>query len=221
MTDDADDADDVDKPNERAERGRRDERDGEADDLDTYDRFMRATYRVLSEEGYSGLSMRAIAAESGMSRGLVHYYFDSKQDLVTSLLEYLIERFGAYASALSARDPRARLDALLDWIAFGPEDGEAYFLAVFELRAQAPYDEELRAILTQNYRRAVEACAEAIREGVESGVFRDVDPRRTAVLLVNAVDGARNADLTLDVTDARATVMAGLERHVVADILAD
>ena len=179
---------------------------------------MEAAYHTLCEHGYAGFSLRKVAAEAGKSRGLVHYHFDSKDDLLASLLEYLVGAFEARFEPESGESSIDRLDALLSWVAFGPEvasrDGEAYFTALFELRAHAPYDDAIRARLTRNFETIRDRCAEVIEAGIDDGELRRVDPDRTATFLVTAVDGARNTELTLDVDDAVAATLDAIERFV-------
>lgn len=46
-----------------------------------------AVWRVLAAEGFGGLTLRAVAAEMGVSTGLLTHYFPSKKALVSHALE--------------------------------------------------------------------------------------------------------------------------------------
>jgi AcrR family transcriptional regulator len=52
--------------------------------------IMDAALKVISEKGYHGTSISAIAKESGVSKGLMYNYFSSKEDL---LIEIISEGF--------------------------------------------------------------------------------------------------------------------------------
>ena len=54
-------------------------------------RILEAAKRILSEQGYSKLTLQAIEEESGEYRALVAYYFGSKQGLVEALIDSLME----------------------------------------------------------------------------------------------------------------------------------
>lgn len=69
-----------------------------------------AAFEVASREGIGGLTVRAVAAEAGLSHGLVLYHFRTKQGLVHELLEWLIESI----SVLRVSDEVARLPDPLD-----------------------------------------------------------------------------------------------------------
>ncbi|USG66797.1 TetR/AcrR family transcriptional regulator [Brevibacillus ruminantium] len=42
--------------------------------------------RCLAERGYASVSLRDIARESGVSLGILHYYFESKEDLLLAVI---------------------------------------------------------------------------------------------------------------------------------------
>jgi AcrR family transcriptional regulator len=51
-----------------------------------------AVWRVLARHGFSGLTLRAVAAEMGASTGLLTHYFPSKHALIRTALEIAGER---------------------------------------------------------------------------------------------------------------------------------
>ena len=53
--------------------------------------IVEAAFEVASREGIGGLTIRAVAAEAGLSHALVVHYFERKERLVHALLDWLIE----------------------------------------------------------------------------------------------------------------------------------
>lgn len=51
--------------------------------------LLEAAKRVLLEEGYAGLSTRAVAAEAGTQMSQIRYHFGSKEGMVLALFEYM------------------------------------------------------------------------------------------------------------------------------------
>ena len=92
---------------------------------ETRERIMDATYRALCTHGYAALTMQDIADESECSKSLLHYHFDTKEDLLVELLDHLLERFEARVSATDTDDPRDQLVDLVDVFLFG-EIGRAH-----------------------------------------------------------------------------------------------
>lgn len=54
---------------------------------DTKNQIIEHAARLFAEEGYHGLTTRAIATASGVNLGLIHYYFGSKQALWDAVLQ--------------------------------------------------------------------------------------------------------------------------------------
>ncbi len=53
--------------------------------------ILKNTLKVLAKNGYENTTIANIAAESGVSRGILHYYFSDKEDLVSKVLAYSSE----------------------------------------------------------------------------------------------------------------------------------
>lgn len=58
-----------------------------------------AAERCIISQGIEGVTMRAIASEAGINLASLHYYFENKENLLTSLLG---QKFMEYGSAFSA-----------------------------------------------------------------------------------------------------------------------
>lgn len=55
------------------------------------DEILKNSLKVLAINGYENTTIANIAAESGVSRGILHYYFSNKEDLVSKVLAYSSE----------------------------------------------------------------------------------------------------------------------------------
>ena len=56
------------------------------------DAILRAAYTVATRERLGGVTARAVAAEAGVSSGLVFFYFESIDKLLVALLDWMLER---------------------------------------------------------------------------------------------------------------------------------
>jgi len=186
---------------------------------ETKEEILRATYRVLCEDGFADLTMQAIADEADVSKSLLHYHYDTKQDLIVAFLERFIDRFEEELDELDADDPAERLDAIVDELLLGKADDEHtdFGRAFLELRAQATHVPAYREQLARNADYLQNVIVSTIEDGIEAGVFEDDDPEGTARLLRAAVDGARSQQITLG-DDTREVVREGIEAHVLSDI---
>lgn len=75
---------------------------------DTRDQLLAAADRLFAEHGATGVSLRELASEAGVTSAMVHYYFGSKDGLYDAMLERTFERVIERVNALVER---GRLDA--------------------------------------------------------------------------------------------------------------
>lgn len=180
---------------------------------------MEATYRALRSHGYADLTMQDIADEAGKSKSLLHYHYDTKQDLLVTFLEHLLSWFSQKMSEMDAETSTERLEALVDRLLPGEdEEWERFHRALFELRAQAPYTEAYREQLRRNKGFLQGQFVEIIQDGVDSGEFRAVDAESTARFIVSALDGARSSRVTLGDDADQQAVREGLREFIFSDL---
>jgi AcrR family transcriptional regulator len=77
-----------------------------------------ALWRVVAREGFEGVSLRHVAAEAGVSMGMVQHYFHTKEQMLLFALDTVEERVGArFAAELAGLPdpppPRAVVRAFL------------------------------------------------------------------------------------------------------------
>jgi AcrR family transcriptional regulator len=77
----------------------------------TRELIARTALRLFRERGYEATTMRAIAAEAGVSVGNAYYYFSSKEELIQLYYEHSQEDHTEACESLLASEPefRARL----------------------------------------------------------------------------------------------------------------
>jgi AcrR family transcriptional regulator len=159
---------------------------------------------ALAEHGYERLTTAKIAAAYDKSEAALYYHYDSKDEMIAAFLELAAESVGADLPDASRVGPERRLRALCEGLFLSPGDeGAAVHVAVMELLSHAPYNETLREPLRELERRTLDTIAGIVRDGVDQGVFRSVDPDATAAFLLAAADGSTGfyVALELDVGD--------------------
>lgn len=72
---------------------------------DNRERLIDAGYTTLSEKGYEATTVKEVAHVAGVSPGLFHYYFASKDDLLKAVLEEAGLRYGKMMQDLRAVVP--------------------------------------------------------------------------------------------------------------------
>jgi AcrR family transcriptional regulator len=192
---------------------------------DTREAIMEATFRALSTHGYTDLRMRDIGDEMDKTRQVIHYYFDGKYDLMSHFLEYIIEQYEGSVEVDADAPPREELDARIDQCLFGPEfDDFSHWdrMKVYhELFTHAQNDEQHRAIFNEHYERIRGSITEVVEEGIEQGVFREVDAARMGQFITDAIHAARGRKLSLGHDDAPAEARTAIDEFVLDALCVD
>jgi AcrR family transcriptional regulator len=77
--------------------------------------ILAAAQRVLVEKGFNGLTLRAVAQESGANSAMVQYYFGSKDGLVEAMIDSVFRDDQEEAATIMAAVPREeRLGRFVD-----------------------------------------------------------------------------------------------------------
>lgn len=153
--------------------------------------LVKAAYKVVSRKGYYNFTIKDIAKESGLSSGLVHYYFKDKQDLLLNLLKEINLNIKSYLNneLVKSQDPLDKLIAYIDQ-AFGlVEKEKEYFHVIIDFWTQVNHNPRMRQAnsrLLQSYR---DECAAILEEGIAADVFREVDVAFTATSIVSVIQG--------------------------------
>lgn len=181
------------------------------------DDILRAACRVVVTQGAHALRIGNVAREAGISRTLVHYYFQTRLELLLATFSYSedrrVEALEAELAELSTGRERAEraLRRTLD-----PELEETPALWN-EVWSSARDDEELRPLVQERYRAWAERIVELLDEGRADGsVPAGVDPAAAGWRLAAAADGLdsiRYLDL-LDRDAALALLRSSLEREL-------
>ncbi|EMA67711.1 TetR family transcriptional regulator [Halorubrum aidingense JCM 13560] len=163
------------------------------------DEIMDGVYRALRAHGFADVTMQDIADECSKSKSLLHYHYDTKEDLLVAFLDHVITDSEARIDAHADDPPTERLAQFVGWFVFEADavDREAFHIALLELRTQGPFNERIRDQLARSDRLLRGTVADILEAGIEQGVFRDVDVEETAALLVATLDGARTRQITL------------------------
>ncbi|OLF17007.1 TetR/AcrR family transcriptional regulator [Actinophytocola xanthii] len=150
--------------------------------------LVEALWRVLTVQGLEAVSLRQVAAEAGVSMGMVQHYFADKAEMVMFALDSMTEQVGRrMADALAALpepvEPLHRVRVVLEQtLPLDPRRRlEAQVAATF--LARAPVDARIAEYLRAAYAEGHAYLLEQLREA-------DVDePARAAALLLALTDG--------------------------------
>ncbi len=159
----------------------------------------------MANEGYAAVTSRRVAAEAGLNRALVHYYFHTMDDLFIALLRYQAEQgLATQAAALKSDQPLWAL-----WDLYRSTQSTAITM---EFVALSNHRKVIRAEIAEMVARfraeELTVLAEAFsRYGVPPG---DITPEVAAALL-ESVSRFLAAEATLGMSDGHTETVAFVE----------
>jgi AcrR family transcriptional regulator len=158
----------------------------------TIRRILDAAASSFGEQGFRGASMSAVAKAAGVSKGLLHYHFKDKDEL---LLEAQRVAFRRIHESFDARFQQGEvgLDTALEAL-------DALWASVREIRTWAPFLLETMSLTAQYgpVRRQLDAFYDEVNALLEDGVRKvfaaDADrmrlpPERLALIVRTTVHG--------------------------------
>lgn len=192
------------------------------DEPDTKTTIMEAVYTVLATYGFADLTTQRVADEAGTSQSLIHYHFDTKEDLVVAFLEWIHETEAEMVPEPTGSAEES-LRQLIDIQLSVPRDDEhaQFNVAFLELQAAAARNDRYADSLRKFSRLLQTSFEDVIRKGIETGEFRDVDPEATARFLRYALHGAIGTALTLAEDGAKEGTRRAIEIYLDRVILAE
>ena len=151
--------------------------------------ILSAAIRVFAKSGYRNTEVQRVADMAGLAKGTVYLYFETKEALFLAAVTYAVERLAERidAEVRSASGAVAKIKAVVRaYFRFFDEDRALVDVLVQERG-------EVNGRAEQAYYRVFSENAwrleKIIRDGVATGVFRRLKPRRTANILANLLTG--------------------------------
>ena len=161
-------------------------------DGDKAQRIVAAMRASVGARGAAGSTFDVVAREAGVSRGLLHYYFGSKERLLVEVVRRdCDERIAALGEALArARSVDEIVQALVASLEAFVKGEPGVQAVLYEMVSASRHSEEIRLELAELYRRWRELLADSLREKEREGVVQlDADPESVASILFALGDG--------------------------------
>ncbi len=146
-----------------------------------YETIIDTSARVFAQRGYHATGITELCTANGLGKGALYHYIGSKEELLAAIHDRVMDEvmLGAERVARSGGTPSTQLaelgDELLDVIHRYPDH---VWVFLHEFPALTGERSEQFHERRREYERRVEAV---LRAGIDSGEFRSVDPRLTAL----------------------------------------
>lgn len=181
-------------------------------------RILAAAAECIVRDGLAQVRMASIARTAGVSSGLLHYHFDTKELLFGEVLRYSHEisaELNRQALERAGAAPAERLSSFLDRCLPSDEQRAAEWLLWQELALLCIRDPHLAKVGAELYEDLYATVADLVREGVAAGIFTTtLDPRLVAETAVALTDGLGDrvlaGDPSLGLVEARTTIATAI-----------
>mgnify|MGYP001300051781 FL=1 len=160
------------------------------------ERIIRAALQEFAEKGYKHASTNAIVKTAGISKGMLFYYFNSKQDLYYFLVEYSIDTIRTgFIDKIDTSIPdvieRLAHIAYLKWNFFLENPELSMFITSLVLKDNVPLPEPLQKKYDELFRIGMEKAY--FFNNADYRLFRDdIDPQKAIQLIQWTLYGYRD-----------------------------
>jgi TetR/AcrR family transcriptional regulator len=139
------------------------------------DLILKAALDVFSTYGYRGATVDQIAVKCGLSKPNLLYYFKRKEDIYTAVLEHTLSQWIIPLRMLEVKnDPISELTHyIVTKMEMSERNPAASRLFANEILHGAPH---IKKFLNGSLKDLVEAKAAVIKEWIDTGKIKPVDP---------------------------------------------
>jgi TetR/AcrR family transcriptional regulator len=148
---------------------------------------MEAGAKLFAQKGFAATSLDMIAAETGLNKAMVAYYFGSKTGLYQAILDDGVSRLLARVDvdALDAAPADRRLPAFARALARGFE--AAPFLPGLLVQDYLSGEQQMRPEAAASLARNFQVTRAILERGQIAGVFREADPHQVHLALIGGL----------------------------------
>jgi len=154
------------------------------------EQIMSAALNVFARRGIIGTKMSMIAAEAGISHGLLYHYFKSKEELFTTLVrDAMIASQEGMREVLDLQGtPMDKIRALTHEII--DESGAPYFLLIHQARTSDGIPDEVKQLMKQySMEMFVSVLRPLFVEGQQAGDIVQGDPEELISSYLSVLSG--------------------------------
>jgi AcrR family transcriptional regulator len=176
-------------------------------------RIIDAMRHSVAKRGTTGSTFDHVSREAGVSRGLLHYYFGTKEKLLVEAVrrdaELRIERLQEQLATAKTAD--AFIDLMAQNLQETIREDPDFLTLAFELFTLARRNEEIAAEYAELMRRTRHQVAQMLDSAQRDGVLHlHAEPEAIAEILFSLGDGFALRMLSEPDRDFSATIGAGI-----------
>lgn len=156
------------------------------------EQILNGLYRSIVQKGFLKTSITDISKKSRVARGIIHYYFENKEEMLSELMRQLSNNYvdGLKRFLSRYKSPVEKLNAFVDYHLLRDEDDLYGLLAVWiEYWGQSIRNKKVNKIIFDLQDSIRSILNEIMEEGIRSGEFIDGNSRAVSSILLGVIEG--------------------------------
>ena len=154
----------------------------------TREDILEAAARIFGEKGFDATSMQDIAEAVHLQKASIYYHFDSKQEILTAILDQALDIINITLEEVIAQSlsPDEKLrKAMVSYLHTIADNRDLSAVLLFEFRSLDP---ELKTRLASRMEKFERLWRDLIIEGKRAGVFNSIDPALTGRAILGVMN---------------------------------
>jgi AcrR family transcriptional regulator len=155
------------------------------------DQILEAATRVFTQRGFDDARMDDIVAESGLSKGAIYWYFDSKEAIIVAILDRIFYWETAHIQKNISSDLGAakQLELFVQASIDEMHKIEPLMPLFFDFWTRSLRNPTINQAIKRYYQLFLEIIEPIIQQGISTGEFRPVDVKQSAMTIGAALEG--------------------------------
>jgi AcrR family transcriptional regulator len=147
--------------------------------------------KVFAKEGFSNTRMDDVAAESGLSKGLLYWYFKSKEEIIIAIADLLfgVEFRKMQELSVEGRSASACLESFLDIFLADLRGLLKVAPVIYEFYSLAFRNNTIRKAMQGYLDRFITILEPIVQHGMDHGEFIQAEAREVTIAIASALEG--------------------------------
>jgi AcrR family transcriptional regulator len=153
--------------------------------------IIQSAIQVFGRKGFDKTRMDDVASESGLSKGLLYWYFKSKEEIIIAIADLLFSGEFRKMQKLFVENRTARA-CLDDFLEIFLEDMKSILKVapvIYEFYALAFRNATVRRVMHEYLHRFVTLLQPIVQYGMDNGEFAPGDARQATIAIGAALEG--------------------------------
>jgi AcrR family transcriptional regulator len=153
--------------------------------------ILEAATTVFTQRGFSDARMDDIVAESGLSKGALYWYFDSKDAIIVSILDQIFDYETSHVSKTIDLEASAKmkLEVFVDTMVKDLERMKPLMPIFIDFWSLSIRNKTINQAIKRYYQNFIDLIEPIIDQGIKQGEFRRVNVGETAIALGAMFEG--------------------------------